>query len=65
MVVAFILSYFKHMENAIFIAKIFGIIYLAIGLGIILNPGHLKKIMDSFIKSAGLMFIAGRFTVIL
>jgi hypothetical protein len=34
------------MENAILIAKIAGIFYIAIGLGILFNPNLIKNAME-------------------
>jgi hypothetical protein len=52
------------MENAIVIAKIAAIVYLAIAVGTFLNPSFMKKLLDDFIKSPGLTFLAAWITLI-
>ncbi|MDD3263177.1 MAG: hypothetical protein PHR61_05060 [Candidatus Absconditabacteria bacterium] len=52
------------MENAILISKFAAVVYLAIGLGTLINPSSMKKLLDDFIKSPGLTFLAAWITTI-
>lgn len=47
------------MNYSILIAQFVGPIYLAIGLGILLGNVNMKKLMDDFMKSDGLMYLGG------
>ena len=44
------------MQTSIFIAKMFAVIYLFIGLGMLMSPGHYKKMMDEIMKNAGILY---------
>ncbi len=48
-----------YMENSLFIARIFGICYLVMGIGLIFNRKNLLQVMDDFCKNAALTFLAG------
>jgi len=52
------------MENAIVIAKIASIVYLSIAVGTFLNPSFMKKLLDDFMKSPWLIFLAAWMTLI-
>lgn len=52
------------MENAIIISKIAAIVYLSIAVGTFINPSFMKKLLDDFIKSPGLTFLAAWITLI-
>ncbi len=47
------------MELSIFIAKIFAVAYLFIGLGMLMSPGHYKKMMDEMMKSSSILYFGG------
>lgn len=47
------------MDNSIFIARIFGLYYLIIGAGIMLNRKSFQQLLDDFCKSTALVFFAG------
>ncbi len=47
------------MELSIFLAQIFAVVYIVIGLGMLINPKHYKKLMDEFLKSAGMQYLGG------
>ena len=47
------------METAILIGRLFAVIYLAVGLGLILSPGHYRKMMTDFIDSPGVLYLGG------
>lgn len=51
------------MESSIFIAKIFGLCYLVIGIGFMFNREAFGRIIDDFSKNAALMFFAGLFAL--
>lgn len=44
---------------SLFIARIFGLCYLVLGTGLLLNRKNFKRVMDDFINSAALLFLGG------
>ena len=52
------------MEAAIFIARIFGIFYLVVGTGIMLNRRFYRKFMEDYFKNTALVFFSGIFALI-
>jgi hypothetical protein len=52
------------MENAIFIARIFGLCYLIIGAGLLFNRKAFQRVMEDFCKNAALVFFAGVFALV-
>ena len=53
------------MEASVFIGRIFVLAYLAVGLGLLLNPGAFSKVMDSMDSSPGVTYLGGIFTLII
>ena len=47
------------MEISVFIAKIFGLIYLVVGVGLMINRQTFKQIMEDFCKNTVLVFYGG------
>ena len=47
------------MTTSIFIAKLFAVAYLAIGLGMLLNPKYYRAMMKDMMKSKGFMYLGG------
>ena len=47
------------MDVSIFLAKLFGVTYAAVGLGILLNQKYFQKMYQDLMKSPGLMFYGG------
>ena len=47
------------METSIFIARIFGLCYLIIGTGFMINRKAFQQVMDDFCKNAALVFYGG------
>jgi uncharacterized protein YjeT (DUF2065 family) len=41
------------------IFQIFSIVYIAVGIGILINPGFYKKLFEDFIENAAVMYIGG------
>jgi len=52
------------MDNSIFIARIFGICYIVLGTGLIINRAFFKKVMEDFSKNAALVYVAGIFALV-
>lgn len=52
------------MELSILLAKIFAAVYLAAGLGVLLNPRFYSRIMDDILKNVAVTFIYGFFAII-
>jgi hypothetical protein len=52
------------MELSILMAKIFSAVYLAAGLGVLLNPRYYSRIMDDMLKNVAVTFIYGFFAII-
>ena len=47
------------MVVSLFLAKIFGLIYLIVGLGFILNKDHYEAVFKDFMSSPALMYFGG------
>ena len=47
------------MEISVFIAKIFGLLYLVVGVGLMINRQTFKQIMEDFCKNTVLVFYGG------
>ncbi|MFH1218563.1 MAG: hypothetical protein V1679_01855 [Candidatus Peregrinibacteria bacterium] len=47
------------METSILVAKIMGVAYVTLGLGLIINGAYYKKAFEEIIKSPGFMFLGG------
>lgn len=47
------------MELSIFIAQVFALVYLAIGLGMLIDTKYYRKAFDSMIANSGVMYIGG------
>ena len=45
------------MQVSIFIARILAVMYLLIGLGMLLDRPHYKRMMDDFLRNAGLLYV--------
>lgn len=52
------------METAVFIARIFGLCYLVLGIGLLFNRKVLKQVTEDFSKSAALVFYGGLFALV-
>ncbi|MBU1808991.1 MAG: hypothetical protein KJ661_05490, partial [Candidatus Omnitrophica bacterium] len=52
------------MDSSTFIARIFGLYYLIIGVGIIFNRKAFQQLLDDFCKSAALVFFGGLFALV-
>jgi len=47
------------MDVSIFIAKIIGLVYVVIGLGMFLNGKYYKKMVDSMMKESSVWYFGG------
>jgi hypothetical protein len=47
------------METTLFIAKLLGVMYLIVGLGVLLNGKHFKKMIGDYMKSPALSYFSG------
>jgi len=47
------------MENSIFIARIFGLFYLVMGIGFLYNRKAFQLIMEDFSRNTALLFFSG------
>lgn len=52
------------MENSILIAKLIGLIYLVLGLGLVFNPRYYHKMFDDLLNDAPLTYISGLISLI-
>lgn len=52
------------MVTTFFLAKLIGVMYLTVGLGLLFNGKHFKKMMADFAKSPALTYFAGVMIVI-
>ena len=47
------------------IFQVFSLVYLAIGIGMLINPDFYKKLFADFCESAAMMYIGGVFTLVI
>jgi len=52
------------MGTSIFIARIFGICYLVMGIGFLINRKAFQRVMEDFDKNAALLFFSGLFALV-
>ncbi|MFN7160648.1 MAG: hypothetical protein ACK4NC_03500 [Candidatus Gracilibacteria bacterium] len=52
------------MATSLFIAKVLGIMYVVVALGLLLNREYYQKALGNMIKDAGAMYISGYIGVI-
>jgi hypothetical protein len=52
------------METSVLLAKVLGIIYIVLGVGILVNLKALPKMVDDFFNNTGLTFLGGITTLI-
>jgi hypothetical protein len=52
------------METSLFLAKILGLLYLTVGVGILLNKDHYNKLMKECMNSAVLMYFGGALALV-
>ncbi len=53
------------MHTSVFLAQVWGIVLTLAGLGMLLNGKHYLKVIESYEKNAGLLYIGGIFGLIL
>ncbi len=41
------------------IFQIFSLVYIAVGIGILINPGFYKKLFEDFIENAAVLYLGG------
>ena len=47
------------MQNSVFLAKLIGPIFLAVGIGLIVNAATYKKLAEEFLHSTALIYVSG------
>ena len=52
------------MGTSIFIARVFGLCYLVLGVGLLFNRKAFQQVMGDFCKNAALVFFAGIFALV-
>ena len=52
------------MQNSVFLAKLMGPIFLAVGIGLIANAAVYKKLAAEFLDSTALIYLSGLLTMI-
>ncbi|MFH1012402.1 MAG: hypothetical protein V1760_01510, partial [Candidatus Peregrinibacteria bacterium] len=53
------------MGTSLFIAKILGLVYLVVGVGMLLNKAYYEKMMKDFTKESGLLYFGGAATLVI
>ncbi len=53
------------METSVFIARIFGLCYLVVGVGFMFNRKAFQRVMEDFCKNAALVFYGGILTLVI
>lgn len=52
------------METSLFLAQLFGLCYIVVGLGILLNKGHYRKLIDESLDKALFLYFGGAMALI-
>jgi len=52
------------MQASIFIARIFGLCYLVIGIGFLFNREAFGRVMEDFCRNAALIFYGGMLALV-
>ena len=52
------------MELSIFVAKLIGALYIAVGLGLILDKAYYQKAMTKMLDEAGIMYLGGAMALV-
>lgn len=47
------------MDTSIILARIIGPMFVLVGLGVLMNPGHYKSMMRRFLESSDLYYFSG------
>jgi len=47
------------MDTASFVAALIGPIYIVVGIGILLDPNHYRRMMEEFLRSPALVYLGG------
>ncbi len=47
------------MDAASFVAALIGLIYVVVGIGILLDPDHYRRMAEDFFRSPALMYLGG------
>jgi len=53
------------MELSIFIAKLFAVVYLMIGLGMLLSPAYYQKLMGDMLKNPFVFYFGGMLAAVI
>jgi hypothetical protein len=52
------------METALFLARIIGIVYTALGIGLLLSGNYYREVMEKLLDNAAYMFLGGFIAVV-
>ena len=52
------------MNNSLFIARLFGLCYLVIGVGLLLNQKFWRQVIEDFSKNAATILLGGIFALV-
>ena len=52
------------MNNSLFIARLFGLCYLVIGVGLLLNKKFWRQVIEDFSKNAATVLLSGIFALV-
>ena len=53
------------MDLSIFLARIFGVVYLAVGIGTLLSANYYRKAFNDMIRDTGVMYLGGAMALII
>ena len=51
------------MQTSVFLAKLIGPVFLAVGIGLITNAATYRKMADEFLASTALIYLSGLLTM--
>jgi len=52
------------MNLTMFLAKVYGIVFTAVGLGMLINAKYYRKNIDDLIKNPGVMYLGGAIALV-
>lgn len=53
------ISFKETLMSDVQIFQVFSLVYLAVGVGILVNPGFYKKLFEDFVENASIMYLGG------
>ncbi len=52
------------METSILVARMFAVVYIVVGIGMVLNAAYFKKVFDGMWKESGMIVLGGMMSLL-